>query len=498
MINLIDSPHGLGQPRMLVVGDVMLDRYTWGEAERVSPEAPVLVLRADSHEARLGGAGSVAFLLGNLDAEVTLAGVVGDDPNGRIVSRLLADSGIGSSSLLIDSRRLTTSKERFLGRAANRHAHQILRVDSEDRQPLRPALEERLAEVVIGMLANVDALLIADYAKGTCTPRLLATLISAAVERGKPVFVDPARIADYSRYRNASLVTPNRIEAELASGRPVRAPQDAEIAGRIICSQNNFGAVLVKLDSDGMVLVEPDGVGRQFATRRRAVYDVTGAGDMVLAMVCLCRAAGMPWDETVQLANVAAGLEVEKLGVAPVSWAEIRAEVASRSALSGEKVVSADRMAQLATAYRSGGRSVVFTNGCFDLLHAGHVSYLEAAARLGDVLVVGLNSDASVRRLKGWERPVIPEASRAALLAALACVDHVVVFEDDTPHELLRRLRPDILVKGGTYTVEEVVGREVVHAYGGKVCVTGKVDGISTSEIIARLRGGAVQLGAHR
>jgi D-beta-D-heptose 7-phosphate kinase/D-beta-D-heptose 1-phosphate adenosyltransferase len=389
------------------------------------------------------------------------------------------------------------------------------------------------------------------------------------------VLVDPARISDYSRYQGATLVKPNRRQVELATGRTVRSPADALDAGRELVQRYGFEAVVVTLDGEGMVMVTADGTVEHVPTKSRQVCDITGAGDMALAMLGVCLASGVTeskgrkveeveesetpeieeskgrnveesrtrrglgfgrdtkfWPEgrmslrrAVELANVAAGLEVERLGVVPVTRAEIAAALcqsgarvsswdgsprrpgltwdgspsrpgrignpAHRAAASSgrnRKLVTLDEMASLAAAYRRGAKTVVFTNGCFDLLHVGHVSYLEEAAALGDVLVVGLNSDASVRRLKGPERPIVAERDRAALLAALGCVDHVVLFEEDTPHRLLEAIRPDVLVKGGTYTVDQVVGHEIVERYGGRVCVASTQPGVSTTKLVADIR----------
>ena len=295
------------------------------------------------------------------------------------------------------------------------------------------------------------------------------------------------------------------VETELALGVPVRTAADALEAGRELCRRYDLTAVLIKLDSDGMALIEAGGTGRLFPTRPRAVYDVTGAGDMVLAIAGLCRASGISWQETTQLANVAAGLEVEKLGVAPISRAEIRADLARADRRTDfnpscivdgriadpsykRKLLTLPELLPLIDDHRRHGKKIVFTNGCFDLLHLGHAAYLEEAAQLGDVLIVAVNSDAGVRKLKGPGRPVIAEADRGALVASLAAVDHAVIFDDDTPHDLLRRIRPDVLVKGGTYGVDEVVGKEIVEAYGGTIRVTARVLGLSTSRILASLR----------
>ena len=486
MNNLLTALDRLGSPRLLVVGDLILDRYTWGNAERVSPEAPVLVLHADEDEVRPGGAASVAALLRALDADVVLAGVVGSDPAGVTLRRILDDAGVDCSAILTVPDRVTTSKERYMGRAAQRHPQQILRVDREQRSALSRGAEDELIPLVLRQIPGVKAVLISDYAKGVRTARLLAAVIAEATRLQVPVFVDPGRIADYGKYAGATVAIPNRAEAELAAGCMIRTPQDAVHAGELLCRRTAAQAVLVKLDADGMVLVLSDGVSHHFQTRSRTVYDVTGAGDMVLAMTSLCRVVGLDWEDTISLANIAAGLEVEKLGVAPVTRAEIRAECFRGSAPG--KLVTLDEMVLLADGYRRQNKTLVFTNGCFDLLHVGHSGHLQEAARLGDILIVAVNSDASVSRLKGPDRPVVREADRAALLSALTCVNHVLIFDEDTPLELLRRLRPNVLVKGGTYATDDIVGKELVEAYGGQVAVTGKFKGVSTTEILATVR----------
>ena len=519
----------LGHPRLLVVGDAMLDRYTWGDAERVSPEAPVLVLRADECEVRLGGAASVAVLLRGLEASVTLAGVIGDDASGRTVQRLLDEAGIDATPVVVDPSRPTTTKERFLGRAANRHAHQILRVDTESRTPLDEALAARMAGEVAALIPQLAAtphaaVLISDYAKGVCTTELISSVIAAGRTAGVPVLIDPARGADYVIYRGATLLKPNRLEAELALGHAIVSVDEALRAATTLRARCDCEAVVITLDREGLVLATAVGA-EHFPITPRAVYDITGAGDMVLAMLGLGLAAGLPLSVATQLANVAAGLEVQQPGVTPISRAEVlrelerlsvAARMSSTSMASGgcqptgshlsasstlrltpdarhllreeavAKLVTLDEAECLAAEYRRAGRTVVFTNGCFDLLHLGHVRCLEEARQFGDVLFVAINSDASVRQLKGTERPIIGEHDRARLLAALECVDHVLVFNDDTPHRLLHAIRPDVLVKGGT--TPDIVGRDVVEAYGGSVLRTSEIGGLSTTTLLSRLR----------
>jgi D-beta-D-heptose 7-phosphate kinase/D-beta-D-heptose 1-phosphate adenosyltransferase len=485
-MTLLASLQQLGRPRLLVFGDLILDRYRSGNVERVSPEAPVLVLAEDAQEMRAGGAASVAALARGLDAEVALAGVVGDDPEGKTLRTQLEAAGIDTLLVLEDSMRPTTVKERLMGRAAGRRPHQMLRVDREVTCPLRMSLEQSLAAALLPTLDRCQALLISDYRKGCCTPQLLHTLIAAARVRNVPVLVDPARVEDYGRYRGATLVAPNRAEASLATGATITQPSEALVAARRLRDICRAQAVVVKLDSDGMVFVEAGGAAEHVPTTPRELYDVTGAGDMVLAVLGLAQAAKLALAEAVRLANAAAGLEVERLGVALVTRGQVAAEVAT-GASRLRKRVSLDEMVALAEAYRLAGASIVVTNGCFDLLHVGHAHYLEEAAQLGDVLVVAVNSDQSVRSQKGPGRPVIGQEDRAALVSALGCVDHVVVFDELTPHELLHRIRPDVVVKGGTYVPGEVVGREIVEGYGGQVCVTRKVEGVSTTRILASI-----------
>ena len=491
------SPHDLarvlqrlGRPKVLVLGDLLLDRYTFGNAQRISQEAPVIVLRADRREARPGGAANVANMLLALEADVTCAGVVGCDAAGEELCSLLSDAGARPGAIIADSSRPTSVKERFVGRADSRHPSQILRVDHESCEPLDASIEDELIEKIEAQMPWHDALLISDYGKGVCTPRVLRAAISAAALVDIPVIVDPSLACPLENYRGVTVIKPNRGETEHATGMKIAQPNDALAAGRKLCEQLDAKMALITLDRDGMLLVEQTGFGEFFPTQARSIYDITGAGDMVLAMVGLCLASGASAEDAVRLANLAAGLEVERAGVAVIYRDEIRAELLSLRHGSTTKIVTRRQAARLAEELRRQGQKIVFTNGCFDLLHVGHVSYLSEASALGNVLIVGVNSDASVRRLKGTSRPVIGEADRAAMLAALACVGYVVVFDEDTPHALIEAVRPDVLVKGGTYTPQQVVGHEIVESYGGTVCVTGLIDGISTTNILSSLARG--------
>ena len=481
--HLLHILNHLNSPDVLVLGDIVLDRYTSGEAERVSPEAPVMVLRARSQEARLGGAAAVAALLAGLEVDACLAGVVGRDTDGEVVRELLNFHLIGQSGVLYSSARPTTVKHRFLGSSEGRQPQQLLRVDGESREPLRGVVEQRLAGYLTNLSPSFDALLISDYGKGVCTRMVLEAAIGGAKKLDVPILVDPARNTDWWQYKGATLLKCNRVEAEAFLGRRLQTQSDLERAMPEIQERTEVEHVVITLDGEGLVCN-----GKLFPARKRAPIDVTGAGDMAVAMLGLCLAAGVPLEGACQLTNMAAGLEVEKLGCAAVSRSEIRSDLLTAGKRTSSKILTLPELTERLTEPRAQGKRIVFTNGCFDLLHVGHAHYLEQAAASGDVLIVAINSDRSVRELKGPDRPIVQQGDRAALIAALACVDYVVVFDEPTPHGLLHRLRPDVLVKGGTYNLDEVVGREVVEDYGGHVGVVGRVDGMSTSRLLTTVR----------
>ncbi len=484
--DLIARVESLGSPRVLVVGDLILDRYIWGFAERISQEAPVPLLRADHREHRLGGAASVAMMLRSLGAETQLMGGVGDDPESRIVRALLAEQGIDDHLVATLADRPTTLKERYIGRAQDRHPQQMIRVDYETRAPIPAVVEAWMQSELAAAAAWADVVLISDYDKGVCTPSLLAAVVESARRAGRRVIADPVRSPDYSRYHGVHCMTPNRLEAQLATGMTIASAGDALAVGQRLVESLGLEAVLVTLDRDGMALVHSDGRGELKPTRPRQVYDITGAGDMVLAVVGLCLAAGADYDEAAALGNVAGGLEVEKFGVALLTREEIIADIADHHHRGGSKVYPRERLLHETRRRRSAGERIVFTNGCFDLLHPGHVRLLREAAALGDFLVVGLNSDTSVSRLKGPARPLNPEQARAEVLSALEAVDAVVIFDQDTPLDLITAIRPDVLVKGGDYRPEDVVGRDEVEAAGGKLVLIPVLAGHSTTQLVAR------------
>lgn len=470
--------------RVVVVGDLMLDRYIWGEVERISAEAPVPVVRVTREETRLGGAGAVVAMAQALGAEVRCFGVVGEDEAGSQFRRHLQALGLPAEAVLTDPHFPTTVKTRILARAQH-----VCRVDHDpDRevaQEVRRGLLERLREQV----SEADVLCIEDYNKGLFSAELLQAIIETGRSRGIAVLVDPWRHRDFSRYRGASLICPNRMEAGGAVGRTLQTDQEVERAARELLEALGAEAVLVTLGSRGSALALRGGEYRLLPAEPRAVFDVTGAGDMTLAALAVSVASGASYLEAAQLANVASGLKVEKLGTAVVSREELLAEVSGLSRSHRAKVLPRERLAEVLTEHRRRGETVVFTNGCFDLLHPGHLKLLEFAHNQGDVLVVAVNSDASVRGLKGPGRPVLNEEARSEMVAALDVVDYVTLFAEPTPLETIQMLRPDVLVKGEDWKEKGVVGREFVESYGGRVVLAPLAPGYSTSDIIRRIRG---------
>jgi D-beta-D-heptose 7-phosphate kinase/D-beta-D-heptose 1-phosphate adenosyltransferase len=486
--DLIRRVETLGNPKIVVVGDLILDRYIWGLAERISQEAPVPLLRADHREHRLGGAASVATMLRALQAEVCLIGGVGNDPDATVVRSMLGDHGIDDRLVIVLDDRPTTLKERFVGRAQDRHPQQMIRVDYEIRDPISADVEARLRSELPAVMEWADIVLISDYDKGICTPSFLATVVAAARSASVKIIADPIRSHDYSRYRGVHCMTPNRLEAQLATGLSIGRPEDAIAVGERLVSALGMEAVLVTLDRDGMALVRSDGRAELMPTRPRQVYDITGAGDMVLAVVGLCLASGGEYDEAAALGNVAGGLEVEKFGVALLTREEILRDLVAHDRPEGSKILERVHVIAEVRRRRRIGQKIVFTNGCFDLLHPGHVRMLRQARGHGDFLVIGLNSDAGVRRLKGPTRPINPATARAEVLSALEAVDAITIFDEDTPLELISAICPDVLVKGGDYQPEQVVGRAEVERAGGKLVLLPFFEGHSTTGMVHRAR----------
>jgi len=467
--------------RCLVVGDLMLDEYLWGKAERISPEAPVQVVDVIREELRLGGAGNVVHNLAALGAQVSVCSVVGADQNGRELLGQFCHHHIDTRAIFLDPDRRTSRKTRVVA------AHQqIVRIDRESRENLPAAVEQQLISWITAHAGEYKVIVLSDYNKGVLTPSVIASAISAAAAAGIPVLVDP-KGPDFTRYGGATLLTPNRKEAETASGIAITDASSLAEAAGVIMGATGLQHLLITRSEEGMSLFSQGGEVVHIPTVAREVFDVSGAGDTVLATLAVGIASGLTVAESARLANIAAGIAVGKLGTSIVTPQEIIDTVSLAHKDSYSKIKSLDVLTSLIAAERNRGKRIVFTNGCFDLLHAGHVKYLQKARKLGDLLVLGLNSDASVRRLKGPKRPLIDQDERAHLLAALDCVDYVIIFDQDTPLELIISLKPHILAKGGDYSLDGVVGRDVVESYGGRVELVTFVDGKSTTNIIERV-----------
>lgn len=471
---------GFRDVRVLVVGDLMLDRYILGEVDRISPEAPVPVLRHAQRYERMGGAANVAANLAGLGCEVYLGGFWGDDAERDLLNGFLESAGIHRDAMVTTSLP-TISKTRIVGRT-----QQLLRLDVESNEQPASVDHRLLQEAAVSLVEKVHAVVLSDYAKGALTPSLCEAVIRAARNRDIPVLADP-KTPDFSKYTGATVVCPNLNELSLATGLPKHEVDRMLTAGEDLRLTHDLTHLCVTMSEKGIQVLTPSGVYRSPA-RAREVFDVSGAGDTVIATLAAGMAAGLRMETAVELANLAAGIVVGKVGTVPIAQHElVTALTPSTGVLQSEKILTRTRLAQRVAEWRASGESIVFTNGCFDLLHVGHVTLLEDCRRFGSKLVLGLNTDASVSRLKGPTRPVVGENERARVMAALAAVDAVTLFDEDTPLELIEQIAPDVLVKGGDYTVDSVVGHEFVQGRGGRVEIVPTVEGFSTTSIVQKL-----------
>lgn len=467
------------ESRVLIVGDVMLDRYIWGDVERVSPEAPVPVVRSNHRGEQPGGAANVAMNVAGLGANTALFGFCGDDAEGRSLAACLAKAGI-DSRLITVSTHPTTSKLRILG-----GSQQMLRLDTEDIQSYSDEAYSDLARGVEAELPSASVLVLSDYAKGALSEPLCRRLIESARRAGVPVLIDPKQ-RDFNRYRGATTICPNLQELSAATGVSSKDLPGILRAGRDLVSKLDLEFLTVTLSEKGIAALTADSQTLSPAAARQ-VFDISGAGDTVLAVLALARAWNLEMETALGLANAAAGIVVGKIGTVPVNRDELLASLMPEIGLhAGEKVLNPDQLRMRVSVWRSAAEKIVFTNGCFDLLHIGHVTLLEQARREGDRLIVAINSDESVKRLKGPGRPVAGENERARILAAMSAVDAVVIFNDLTPLALIEALRPDVIVKGGDYDLSTVVGAKEVHSWGGRVKIVPTVEGYSTTNLIAR------------
>ncbi len=461
---------------VLIVGDLMLDRYLDGPVERISPEAPVPVLHVRRTFERAGGAGNVAANVNAMGGSAILIGAVGLDPAADLLRKVLGEAGVDTATVVDTPTIPTTTKTRLLAGHS-----QIARFDEES--PLNDAAaRDAILERVAAYLPEARVAILSDYAKGVCDTAVCRAVIEGAARAGIPTIVDP-KGADFSRYCNASVITPNRSEAMAVCGFPIRDSDDAIRAAESIRARFSIAAVVVTLGEQGMVVVSSGRVA-VIPTQAKGVFDVTGAGDTAVAMLAVALADGIPLEDACVLANAAAGIQVSRIGAARISRSEVMAAIDAQSTLAQGKVLGLEALQVAVRQTRLEGKKIGFTNGCFDILHHGHVALLEAAARECDLLVVGVNSDASVTRLKGAPRPYVPSAARQAVLAALSSVAWVCEFDGDTPLELIRALEPDVLIKGADYKAADVVGGDLVLARGGRVVTPLFVANVSTTNIV--------------
>lgn len=473
------------QGRILVVGDVMLDIYVWGHCNKLSKEVPVPCLQETRRDLGPGGAANVANIVRHLGPKVRVSGLSANDQEGRTLRNILSSSGVEIHKLLVDPDRITTTKTRFMGLAQQSHPQQMLRLDRETTFEMSSEIEGQLIDKIVPEIYSSKAVLVSDYAKGTASPRVISSIRKRCTRHGVPLIIDPA-VGRYFSYQQTYAITPNRLEASQACDLSIESVKDAAKAAKILRESLDLQYVFITLDKDG-ILASWDGGFEHFPTKPRNVYDISGAGDMVLAMLGAGFAAGGKLEEIVQLANIAGGIEVEKIGAKPVTRQEIAAELFSMDKSGKEKICTPEEIDRYVAARRQLGQRVVFSNGCFDVLHIGHMHYLAEAAKKGDCLIVGINDDIGVNRAKGSGRPVFNLHERSAALAALSCVDYVVPFTEDNPIDLLQQIKPDVLVKGHPYTLDGVVGKETVENYGGKVEVVSSPYDVSTTDILDRL-----------
>jgi D-beta-D-heptose 7-phosphate kinase/D-beta-D-heptose 1-phosphate adenosyltransferase len=480
--------HAMVNQTVLCVGDLMLDEFVYGEVSRISPEAPAPVIAVQRSETNIGGAGNVARNVAALGARCIFVGLIGEDEAGTKLKAQLSLEGLIESVLIPDSKRPTTRKVRFVSEHFSTH---MLRADWEVASPAAADIEQRLIDAILPLVPRADIVLLSDYAKGALTARVIRNVIDAARKLGKRVIVDP-KSSNFAIYRGATLLTPNR--KEFAEATRSRADTEDSIAAAAQDAMHlaDCEAMLVTQSEHGMTLVPRGGEAIYVPAHPVKVRDVSGAGDTVAAVLAVTLAAGADWDAALRMANAAAAVAVGKKGTAIVTSAELRRRILPQAFLAAEEKIAAatDDLDGHLLDWRKQGLQIGFTNGCFDILHPGHVKVLTAARGACDRLIVGLNSDSSVKRLKGEGRPVQDERARAEVLAALEAVDLVVIFEEDTPIKLISKIKPSVLVKGGDYTRGQVVGHEVVEAGGGEVLLVDVLPGFSTTSLVNRARGG--------
>ncbi|MGI4852178.1 MAG: D-glycero-beta-D-manno-heptose-7-phosphate kinase [Janthinobacterium lividum] len=470
------------QASVLCVGDIMLDYFVYGNVDRISPEAPVPVFHETQQTCVLGGAGNVVRNLSSLSVKTTFISVIGDDTQGKILQKLMDDLPQVTCQLIKDIQRDTTTKTRYIAQH-----QQLLRADKETLQAISSEIQTQVLISFKNALHAVDVVILSDYGKGLFSESLLQVLIREAKSQNKPVLIDP-KSRNYGIYQGATVLTPNLKELKEASGKFLSTDQDIVDAAKELLNQYQIEHMVITRSAEGMTLVDDQGNADHIPTHALDVFDVSGAGDTVLAMLAASYAVNVPLYQGVQLANIAAGIVVGKVGTATTTLVEIQDRISSDSHYKTYQKVQLWHQAQeQVLRWKRKGLKVGFTNGCFDLLHPGHISLLNQSKSQCDRLILGLNSDDSIKRLKGELRPIQRQEARAIVLASLSCVDMVVIFDEDTPLELIKHLKPDVLIKGADYTIENVIGALEVTHWGGKVYLASLVPDQSTTRTIAQM-----------
>ena len=474
----LDSDH---RPRILVIGDLILDEYIWGAINRISPEAPVPILETKSENLALGGAANVANNLIALGCEVHLVGAIGRDEKGERLLSLISGQGINTEGIFRFVHRPTTSKIRIVA-----HNQQVLRIDKEDNRPITEETESKFVQHINKILPEMDCIICSDYHKGVLTEKVFKAITHRAKNSKKRVLVDP-KSSDFTLYKGATLITPNQHEVERAVPIKVQDKIGLDRAAEYLLNLTHAEVLLITRGKDGMMLYQNKEEPVDIDTQAKEVFDVTGAGDTVVSVLGMALAIGFNYKDSAWLSNMAASIVVGKVGTATVTLNEINEYLQEEMLRTSHTILKLEELKKIVSLAKSTGKTIVFTNGCFDIIHGGHIEFLQKAKAMGDLLVVGLNSDDSVRELKGEGRPIKSERERANIISALKYVDYITIFDDDTPEEVIREVRPDILVKGDDYKMDEVVGREIVEGYGARVELIPIVHGLSTTGTVEKI-----------
>jgi D-beta-D-heptose 7-phosphate kinase/D-beta-D-heptose 1-phosphate adenosyltransferase len=469
------------RPKILVVGDLILDEYIWGGVHRISPEAPVPILETRSENLALGGAANVANNLVGLGCEVHLCGAIGQDEKGDKLLQTIHDRSIQTEGIFRFVHRPTTSKMRIIA-----HNQQILRVDKEDNRPITEETEKKLIQYINQVIPGMDGVICSDYNKGILTEKVVKAVMHRAQKAQKSVIVDP-KSSDFSLYNGATVITPNLREVARSVPIKIENNEDLGRAAEYLLNLTKAQAILITQGKDGMSLYQNKEKLVSIPTVAKEVFDVTGAGDTVISVFSMAVFVGFDYKEAAWLSNMAASVVVGKVGTAVVTLEEINEFLQDEMLRTSQTVLELEELKKIISMAKSTDKKVVFTNGCFDIIHGGHIEFLQKAKSMGDILVVGLNTDQSVKKLKGENRPIKNEKERANILAALKYIDYITLFSESTPEKLIREIKPDILVKGDDYKIDEVVGREIVEGYGAKVELIPIVQGHSTTQTLAKI-----------